>query len=953
LYEDQIGAYDWRHQYVGRPNFSHIDTSMNKLFVGTDRNVLAALNLESGKIAWRKIFETNSNGNIENILWAQKEIVVVTGAGKRIQGFGYKHGFATWEYTLFNDLVTDSAKIIGIESKQDKDSYYFTNGVQLCYVGIKDKACVDLPLDGGYEYNMIFENEQGQGGVIVIGHKDNLVQKLHYNSLISSLISKTISTESGHFSFKNCAKSLHSNDLACYLTASKKMYVSQVKSKLEFEEIKLTGIDAIDATLIWSTKDTFLLKVGNHLYLFNKQGSIINKYESPLAYTFLVKDSNELLVYAKYLDTYKKLNIVTIDLKTGLEKPDLLVSTSHFDSKEPKSILMIDVDLVESRNSQISLSVLCFFEDYTMLAFDAHGNKNFAREESLAYIVTVEMVDFPLLSLQEEFEDEFGKSQKDNIVTMFLKRIRAQFVQLREFLIVDLYQKAFNYLNNNNVKRAAKTGQDPTSDSSVIDLTADEITREPFNLNKLIVAVTRVGKVFGIYTSANGKILWSFYLKDTLPFEDQRKTAASSIPLFVQRTTAHYPHEPQCVLVSKTLVDQQVKTRIYYFNPITGRASKGDQSQIVDYQVKQVFISNKMDDQFLKPLIIFDHDKMLHIMPETLAATLTVNSKKTATLFSVLTNREQSSLIGYAMRSTSEPLPEVWRINLENELVIALGAKLPQDHIHSHGKVLGDRSVLYKYLNPNMIAVVTQGQDLSSVAFINVYLVDTITGSIVNSFHHKKCKGPVNIVHSENWFFYSYYNIKYRRNEVASVELFEGNTQHNSTHFSALNNIKPLTFTKSYIVQKKFDSMQITVTEKGITTKDVIVACQFGVLIEIPWILIDPRRPVKMTELDREEQLIPYMPEIPLNYEFSLNYYNYVYNIQGIATSASGLESTSLVFVYGLDLFYTRVFPSKTFDMIREDFDYFFISTLIIGLVLGTILTKKLASNSNLKKAWK
>ena len=42
------------------------------------------------------------------------------------------------------------------------------------------------------------------------------------------------------------------------------------------------------------------------------------------------------------------------------------------------------------------------------------------------------------------------------------------------------------------------------------------------------------------------------------------------------------------------------------------------------------------------------------------------------------------------------------------------------------------------------------------------------------------------------------------------------------------------------------------------------------------------------------------MPEIPLNYEFSLNYYNYVYNIRGITTSSSGLESTSLVFAYGL-----------------------------------------------------
>ena len=33
------------------------------------------------------------------------------------------------------------------------------------------------------------------------------------------------------------------------------------------------------------------------------------------------------------------------------------------------------------------------------------------------------------------------------------------------------------------------------------------------------------------------------------------------------------------------------------------------------------------------------------------------------------------------------------------------------EHVHSQGIVLGDRSVLYKYLNPNLIAVATEGID--------------------------------------------------------------------------------------------------------------------------------------------------------------------------------------------------------------------------------------------------
>lgn len=86
---------------------------------------------------------------------------------------------------------------------------------------------------------------------------------------------------------------------------------------------------------------------------------------------------------------------------------------------------------------------------------------------------------------------------------------------------------------------------------------------------------------------------------------------------------------------------------------------------------------------------------------------------------------------------------------------------------------------------------------------------------------------------------------------MTSVELFEGDTQFNSTHFSSLDDIKPLVYTKSYIVQKSFEAMQITQTEKGISTKDIIVACPSGVIIEIPWIVVDPRRPLKMTDVDR------------------------------------------------------------------------------------------------------
>jgi len=57
------------------------------------------------------------------------------------------------------------------------------------------------------------------------------------------------------------------------------------------------------------------------------------------------------------------------------------------------------------------------------------------------------------------------------------------------------------------------------------------------------------------------------------------------------------------------------------------------------------------------------------------------------------------------------------------------------EHVHSQGIVLEDRSVLYKYLNPNLVAVITEGEDsqhkgISILLAYIVYIFILLTGSI-------------------------------------------------------------------------------------------------------------------------------------------------------------------------------------------------------------------------------
>lgn len=55
-------------------------------------------------------------------------------------------------------------------------------------------------------------------------------------------------------------------------------------------------------------------------------------------------------------------------------------------------------------------------------------------------------------------------------------------------------------------------------------------------------------------------------------------------------------------------------------------------------------------------------------------------------------------------------------------------------------------------LNPNLLAVVTESTDVHHErTFIGIFLVDGVTGRIIHSSVQRKARGPVHIVHSENW----------------------------------------------------------------------------------------------------------------------------------------------------------------------------------------------------------
>ncbi|XP_045463624.1 ER membrane protein complex subunit 1 [Harmonia axyridis] len=613
-------------------------------------------------------------------------------------------------------------------------------------------------------------------------------------------------------------------------------------------------------------------------------------------------DEDQLFQLEINLDNPKKLLRLTRENSIGENK--LLIDLEY-----PKGLGVPYLIAGVCRKNICDL-LLSSIDHALILVRIPEGKIIWTREEALSDIIAVEFFELPVSELDASIENEFKISSQD-IFSMFLHRISTQTRQLSNSLF------------------GSKLQMD------------NMLVRDDFGLHKIIVVVTRIGKLFGIDT-LSGQIVWSYRIPHILPFDNDHDEV---VLLLVQRTARYSPLPAQCTLLAKDAMTGY--TIMFQFDPITGYSSQGIVR--INKKVKQTMLLPYEDTNHLKPFITINNDDIVEVYPKE--ARHLVESHLSSIYFYMVTD---TSIEGYSLNSESGRLKASlnWNFLLGSSKLLATSVRPTGERVHSQGRVLPDRSVYYKYVNPNMIAVATVTDDPVHKQVLSVYLLDGITGFVIYSLAHKKARGPVNLVHSENWLVYTFFNERYRRTELAALELYEGHIQSNSTVFSsyAMSQL-PQVQTQSYILPALPTKVTVTLTERGITNKCLLVALSTGAVVEIPWALVQPR--FADIPCGPEESCYPYMPEIPLNPEAAINYNQTLSKVNGISVAPARLESTSHILVYGLDIFYTRVAPSKTFDVLKEDFDHKLIILVLIGLILASYVTKTLASRKAVKQAWK
>lgn len=434
--------------------------------------------------------------------------------------------------------------------------------------------------------------------------------------------------------------------------------------------------------------------------------------------------------------------------------------------------------------------------------------------------------------------------------------------------------------------------------------------------------------------SNTGRIIWSRYLDNISPLSN------GQYQVHLVRSASHYPL-PALVAVFGTTLDSK-KAVLTVLNPLDGSLQY---QQEFDSKLAQVQLTSVEDNEFSKILLILTDDKQVHTFPPNLHELV-----EHIPLYFTLVYPEQMQLKGFVLHGTKAE--ETWSTHLRGDKVLAVNSKATNDAVYSQGRVLGDRSVLHKYINPNVMAVAVESGSADK-GQVDIQLYDMISGTQLYHSRHKQYSGPVHLLVVENWLLYHMWCSKLRRYEVVVVEFFLPSAP-NTTDFSSLFPRTPsFSIQQAYIATSPLSAISVTTTLKSITNRAVLFAESSGRIALVPKALLDPRRPTMPTAEDRQEQLIPYTPQLTLSPMSYVTYNKTLQDIRGMITGVTGLESTSLLFAYGTDLYFTRVTPAKTFDMLNEDFDYYLIGLVLLGLLFGTIVTQALAENKALNKKWK
>lgn len=483
----------------------------------------------------------------------------------------------------------------------------------------------------------------------------------------------------------------------------------------------------------------------------------------------------------------------------------------------------------------------------------------------------------------------------------------------------------------------------------------NKLSRDHNGFRKILLVLTEPGKVFALH-NGDGRILWSTFLPGTWNH-------------MFHWTTPHLTGSPpEFLLFGAGDAGEGVAAALDTYS------GKVVLTRSLKFIVEQVLMLPSNHEAYRYTFMLVDEQKKAHLFPETGEAVAALRNLEQDVHFYVV-DLEENILQGYGVQQTEtarefESL-ELWRhVVPKNEKILSVASRKPEDKVYTQVKVLGDRRILYKYVNPNTLFLATGDAHPGENAGLTCSVIDAVSGVVVHHEHLHNAVGPVSSVMSENWIVFSYVDAPSRKDVLSVLELYErprheqlstgemlkrkilgGDMLH--SNYSSFNLPKVRVMGKSFFSPVGVKKLGATLSRRGIASKDLLLHTHSDQILAMPKKLLDPRRPEgKPSAEEREEMLMQYSAVLPFVTQKFVTHSHVVSDLEDVVVSPTFLESTSLFFAHGTDLFFGRLTPSNTFDRLGENFSHVFLIFTVLGLIGATAFLGTVLKGQDLAAKW-
>ncbi|XP_058074293.1 uncharacterized protein LOC131223031 isoform X1 [Magnolia sinica] len=963
LYEDQVGLMDWHQQYIGKVKHAVFHTQKagrKRVVVSTEENVIASLDLRSGGIFWRRVLgDTDALDEIDIAIG--KYVVTLSSEGSILRAWNLPDGQMVWESFLQGSKSSKSLLSIPTRTKIEKDTIILVFGRGWLHAVSSFDGEVLWRKDFsderlGLEIQRIFQPLDSDV-IYVVGFSGSTQFDIYQLSAKSGDIINHSSTPfPGVFSGE---ASFVSDGMLVALDATRSMIVSInfENGETSFRKTYISDIvpdfSGMASVLPLKFSGMFALEVNSRIALIRaRSGSeleMIQKFNDPAAVSDSLSLSEGQQAFAIVHHEGSKIHL-TVKLDNDL-KSEFLKESIKMDPQRgfPQKIFVNNYVRTDRSNGFRALIVM---EDHSLLLLQ-QGETVWCREDGLASIVDMTTSELPL--------------QKEGVSVAKVEH------SLFEWLKGHILKLKGTLMLASPEDMAAIQGMRLHSSEK------NKMTRDHNGFRKLLIVLTRAGKILALHTG-DGRVVWSLLLPSLHNSEGCRFPTALNI--YQWQVPHHHAMDanPSVLVVGKCGLSSDAPGVLSFVDAYTGKELN---SLRLTHSIAQVVPLPFTDSTEQRLHLLIDFDKRAHLYPSS-PDSINLFQRELPNIYWYYIDAERDIIRGHTLGGNCVlevadkycfNTREIWSVVFpsESEKIATTATRKLNEVVHTQAKVIADHDVMYKYISKNMLFVATVapkaageiGSATPEEALLVAYLIDTVTGRILHRVTHPGAQGPIHAVFSENWVVYHYFNVRAHRYQMSVIEIYDQSRADNKDVWKLVlgkHNLtspissysRPEVFVKSqtYFFTHSVKAIAVTSTAKGITSKQLLIGTIGDQVLALDKRYVDPRRSVNPTQSEKEEGIMPLTDSLPIIPQSYVTHSLQVEQLRGIVTIPAKLESTGLVFAYGVDLFFTRIAPSRTYDSLTEDFSYALLLITIVALIAAIFVTWILSEKKELREKW-